>query len=171
MSGGGEVRVETAASGELRRALRPLEEALREGEPLPRAFVRGLEEAVEHGDLSVVVAYKEDEEDGYEPPRPVGVLTLAFRPSIALGGTFASIEDLYVEPESRAAGVGRALIEEAGSLCAARGVSYIEAQVESGEEGAEGFYSALGFEDEEGVRVVSRSLPFRAAEVEAEGRG
>jgi hypothetical protein len=44
-------------------------------------------------------------------------------------------------------------------LCAERGISYIEAQVE---EEAEAFYTALGYEHESGVRVLSHSLQRRA---------
>jgi hypothetical protein len=43
-----------------------------------------------------------------------------------------------------------------GELCEARGISYVEAQVEEG--GAEAFYAALGYEREPGVQVLSKSL-------------
>ncbi len=125
-----------------------LEEALRDGEPVPAAFAGGFREAVEAGELEVLAACAED--------RVVGVAVLAFRPSVSLGGLFASIEDLYVRPEARRKGVGRALFEAVGERCEARGISYVEAQVE--EDGAEAFYAALGYERESGVRVLSKSL-------------
>jgi GNAT superfamily N-acetyltransferase len=65
------------------------------------------------------------------------------------------VEDLYVVPGFRRRGAGRALLEAVGKRCAARGVSYVEAQVE-GEE-AMAFYEALGYDPETGVRVLSRS--------------
>jgi ribosomal protein S18 acetylase RimI-like enzyme len=85
----------------------------------------------------------------------VGVAVLAYRLSVSAAGLFASIEDLYVRPGARRRGVGRALLEAVKERCASRGVSYVEAQVE-GEE-AVSFYSALGYEEELGVRVFSRS--------------
>ncbi len=47
------------------------------------------------------------------------------------------------------------MLEAVEGRSASRGVSYVEAQVE-GEE-AVAFYSALGYEEEPGVRVYSRS--------------
>ena len=125
-----------------------LEEALRDGEPVPAAFAEEFREAVEAEALEVLAARAED--------RLVGVAVLAFRLSVSLGGLFASIEDLYVRPEARRRGVGRALFEAVGERCEAHGISYVEAQVE--EEGAEAFYAALGYEREPGVRVLSKSL-------------
>ena len=83
---------------------------------------------------------------------PVGVIVLAFRPSISLGATFASIEDLYVKPDARRRGVGRALLGAVGERCKERGVSYIEVQTDE----AVAFYMSLGYKPEEGIQVLSR---------------
>ncbi len=139
---------ETPASG-LREPLRLLEEWLRDGEPVPEDFVRRMRGAVKAGDVDVLEARREGE--------VVGVAAVAYRLNVALGGYFASVEDLYVRPDTRRGGVGRELLRAVGDRCAARGVSYIEAQVE-GEEAA-AFYRALGYEAEPGVRVLSLSLP------------
>lgn len=125
-----------------------LEEALRDGEPVPAAFAGWFREAIEAGELDVLAARVGD--------RVVGVAVLAYRLSVSLGGMFASIEDLYVCPDARRRGVGRALFEAVGERCKARGISYVEAQVE--EDGAEAFYAALGYEREPGVRVLSKFL-------------
>jgi GNAT superfamily N-acetyltransferase len=143
----GIVRVAPARGAEIAEPLRLLEEFLRDGEPVPESFARRLREAVEAGDLEVLAARTEG--------RVVGVAVLAYRLSISAAGPFASIEDLYVEPAARRRGAGRALVEAVGERCAARGVSYVEAQVE--DEDAAAFYGALGYEDEPGVRVFSRS--------------
>ncbi len=126
-----------------------LEESLRDGGPVPTAFAERFRRAVEAGELEVLAARAED--------RVVGVAVLAYRLSVSIGGLFASIEDLYVRPEARRQGVGRVLLEAVGERCAARGISYVEAQVE--EDGAEAFYAAFGYEREPGVRVLSKSLP------------
>lgn len=139
--------VGAASPPELGGPLRLLEGWLREGEPVADDFVEHLGAAVEAGNLDVLAA----REGGQE----VGVLVLAYRPSVSLGGPFASIEDLYVTPGARRRGVGRALLEAAGERCAARGVSYVEAQVEN--EGAAAFYAAMGYEADPGVRVFAGS--------------
>jgi ribosomal protein S18 acetylase RimI-like enzyme len=85
------------------------------------------------------------------------VAVLAYRPNIPTGTLFASIEDLYVLPEARRQGVGQAILTAANERCAIRKISYLEVQVE--DEEAESFYTSLGYEPEESVRVLSRSLP------------
>ena len=124
-----------------------LEESLRDGEPVPAGFAKSLREAVEAGALEVLAASAEG--------RVVGVAVLAHRLSVSAAGEFASIEELYVRPEERRRGVGRGLLEAVEKRSASRGVSYVEAQVESEEVAA--FYAALGYEPQPGVRVLSRS--------------
>jgi GNAT superfamily N-acetyltransferase len=143
----GIVEVEPARGAELAEPLRLLAEFLRDGEPVPENLSRRLRGAVEAGELEVLAARAEG--------RVVGVAVLAYRPSISAGRLFASVEDVYVEPDARRQGVGRALLEAVGERCVACGVSYVEAQVE--DEEAAAFYAAFGYEEEPGVRVFSRS--------------
>ena len=145
------IEVSLARGTELFEPVRLLEESLRGGEPVPDAFVKALGGAVGAGELEVLVATAEG--------RMVGVTVLAYRLSISAAGLFASIEDLYVRPGERRRGVGRALLEAVESRCTARGVSYVEAQVE--DKGAAAFYTALGYGPEAGVRVFSRSYSLR----------
>ena len=114
---------------------------------MPEVFKGELREAVEAGNLEVLAASSEG--------RMLGVAVVAYRLNISAGGPFASIEDLYVKPDSRRCGVGRALLKTAAERCRDRGVSYVEVQVE-GDEAAH-CYSAIGYEQELGVRVFSRS--------------
>ena len=141
--------VEVVPATDLAEPLAFLEEALRDSEPVPKDFVDRLRKAVEAGDIEVLAARADD--------RMLGVALLAYRLNVSTGGRFASIEDLYVRPEARRRDVGRALLETVDELCADRGISYVEAQVEQSE--AEPFYAALGYEPETGVRVLSHSLP------------
>jgi GNAT superfamily N-acetyltransferase len=126
-----------------------LEEALREGEPVPEDFADRLRRTVGAGDLEILAARSER--------RTLGVAVLAYRLNVSSGGQFASIEDLYVSEQARRQGIGRALLKAADERCAERGISYVEVQVEEAE--AEAFYTAMGYEPEEGVRVLSSSRP------------
>jgi GNAT superfamily N-acetyltransferase len=133
-----------------------LGEALRDGDPVPEDVVHHLRKAVEAGDVEVLVAGTEE--------WIAGVVILAYRLNVSLGGQFASIEDLYVRPEARRRGVGRTLLETVEELCAERGISYVEVQVEDDE--AEAFYAAVGYKPESGVTLYSRTSALRQ---EAEG--
>jgi GNAT superfamily N-acetyltransferase len=141
--------VEVALSTGLAEPLALLEEALRDGDPVPEDFADRLRQAVEAGDVEVLAARSEEQ--------ILGVALLAYRLNVSAGGIFASVEDLYVRPEARRRGVGRAMLEAVDELCKERGISYVEVQVEDKE--AALLYAALGYEPETGVRVLSRSLP------------
>ncbi len=145
------IEVSPIYGAELAGPVRLLEESLRDGEPVPEDFAEALREAVETGELEVLAARAEG--------RVVGVLLLAYRLSVSAAGLFASIEDLYVRPAARRQGIGRALLGSVEKRCASRGVSYVEVQVE--DEEAAAFYSALGYEEEPGVRVFSRSFSYQ----------
>jgi GNAT superfamily N-acetyltransferase len=140
--------IEVTPAPDLAEPLSLLEASLRDGEPVPEAFAKRLRKSVETGDIDVLAARSEG--------RILGVAVLAYRPNIPAGALFASIEDLYVRPEARRQGVGRALLTVANERCAARKISYVEVQVE--DEAAGSFYASLGYEPEGGVRVLSRSL-------------
>lgn len=142
------IEVAPVSASEIRKPLQLLEEWLREGEPVPESFVEEIQRHVEAGDLEVLSANSNGQ--------MVGVLLLAFRPSISLGGRFASIEDLYVRPEARRKGVGSTLLKAADERCTVRGAHYLEAQVQEDE--TDTFYAAFGYELEPGVQVFSRSL-------------
>ncbi|MEJ7870881.1 MAG: GNAT family N-acetyltransferase [Rubrobacteraceae bacterium] len=146
MTTGPRIEVRTAVPDELAEPLALLEESLRNGEPVPPPLAGRLARAVEGGDLEVLAARS----DG----RVVAVAVLSLRPNVSLGAIFASIEDLYVRPEMRRRGVGRALLGAVEELCRARGVSYVEVQTDSQ---AALFYEASGYETEADVRVLSRS--------------
>ena len=74
---------EVIPASDLAEPLSLLEESLRDGEPVPEAFVERLSNAVEAGDLEILAARTHD--------RTVGVAVLAYRLNISAGGLFASI--------------------------------------------------------------------------------
>ena len=141
------IEVSSVRGTDLVEPVKLLEESLRSGEPVPGDFAITLGEAVQTGELEVLAARVEG--------CAVGVVVLAYRLSISAAALFASIEDLYVRPDARRRGVGREMLEAVNERCAARGVSYVEAQVD--DKNAAAFYTALGYEPEAEVRVFSRS--------------
>ena len=74
-----------------------------------------------------------------------------YRPSLAGRGLL--MEDLYVRPEARRQGIGRALMARLARLAKDRGCVYIEWLVEGGNQAAERFYAAAGAEMNEGKMV------------------
>lgn len=140
--------VEVTPETSLTEPLALLEESLRGGVPVSEDFANGLSSAIHAGAMEVLAARDES--------RIVGVLVLAYRLNVSASGYFASIEDLYVRPEARNCGIGRALLEAANERCKQRRISYVEVQVEDKE--AETFYATVGYEPEPGVRLLSRSL-------------
>jgi GNAT superfamily N-acetyltransferase len=142
------IEVAQVDATDLAESLVLLEEAVRDGDPIPKDLADRLRKAIEAGDVEVLAARAEDQ--------ILGVVLLVYRLSVSAGGLFASVEDLYVRPVARRQGIGRALLKAVDELCAERGISYVEVQAE---EVAEQFYAALGYEPEMGVRVLSRSLP------------
>lgn len=65
-----------------------------------------------------------------------------FRPK-----TWASVDDVFVEPEHRNLGVGRALIESVGRWARERGADGISLQVAAANGRARKFYEEMGFRE------------------------
>lgn len=76
---------------------------------------------------------------------PVGYVLQRFRYSMWACGMEASIEDLFVDPAARKAGVGRALIEFALQAAAQRGCSSVCLDTNENNVGSTAIYTRLGF--------------------------
>jgi len=95
-----------------------------------------------------------------ESGEPVGVATVATNYSLEYGGV-AELEDLYVLPERREAGLGLALIESACAAAAERGCSAILVTITPEGQSAHdllAYYARRGFVDD-GRRILERRLP------------
>jgi branched-chain amino acid aminotransferase len=80
----------------------------------------------------------------------VGVLSASWQRALHVPGRYATIQDLWVDPERRSDGVGAALVDELAALCEAQGVVRIEVGLPRESFDAigatEAFYQRNGFE-------------------------
>jgi GNAT superfamily N-acetyltransferase len=85
-----------------------------------------------------------------EPAR--GVAQVRFRLSVWTGVEDAWLEDLFVEPGAREAGLGRALAEACIERARRRGCGRIQLDSNESNEAAAALYASLGFESGSPVR-------------------
>jgi ribosomal protein S18 acetylase RimI-like enzyme len=76
----------------------------------------------------------------------VGVCQLRYRFSIWTGTEDCCLEDIFVEPQARGSGLGRALVEAAFARARVRGCARIELDVNEANPAAVALYESLGFE-------------------------
>ena len=108
----------------------------------------GEELPAEEGILAVVRVLVDDPATEYllggDPA--VGVAQLRFRLSVWTGTEDAWLEDLFVEPGARGAGIGRALTEASIERARSRGCGRIQLDANEANEPALALYRSLGFE-------------------------
>ncbi|MBY8888210.1 GNAT family N-acetyltransferase [Streptomyces sp. PTM05] len=105
-----------------------------------RATPAQLREALFGADAAVFALIAQDDSVG----EPVG-FALWFRNFSTWTGTHGIyLEDLYVRPEARGAGHGRALLAELARICVERGYQRFEWAVLDWNEPSIGFYKSLG---------------------------
>ena len=81
---------------------------------------------------------------------PDGLVVLRFRPALWSAGEECYVAELYVMPEHRGHGLGRALMQAAIQLARERGAEYIELGTAETDVAARGLYESLGFSNREG---------------------
>ena len=79
--------------------------------------------------------------------RAVGFISLHFIPQIALAGEFCRISYLCVSSESRGAGIGQKLLDEAERLAADRGCDRMEVHSHTRRVRAHVFYARAEYEE------------------------
>ena len=81
---------------------------------------------------------------------PHGLAVLRFRPAIWSLGLECYLAELYVVPEQRGRGLGRALMEAAIEHARARGADYMDLGTSEADVAARALYESLGFSNREG---------------------
>lgn len=79
--------------------------------------------------------------------QPIGYAVLALGFSLEYGGRDAFLDDLFVRPAHRGAGVGRQLLEAAVAACRRLGVGALHLEVERSNQRAQALYRGAGFRD------------------------
>lgn len=77
--------------------------------------------------------------------RPDGIAVLRFRPSIYTDTLDAHLEELYVAPQRRGQGIGRALLEAAMTAAREAGAARMDIGTSEDDTAALGLYESAGF--------------------------
>jgi ribosomal protein S18 acetylase RimI-like enzyme len=83
---------------------------------------------------------------------PDGLAVLRFRPAIWTEALECYLAELYVAPERRRRGLGRALLEAAIEFARARGADHMDVGTGENDVAARALYEGLGFSNREGGR-------------------
>jgi ribosomal protein S18 acetylase RimI-like enzyme len=108
--------------------------------PGPSALAERIRELLPGGETRVLLAGDD----------PDGLAVLRFRPSIWTRALECYLAELYVVPERRGRGLGRALMESAIELARADGADRMELGTSDDDVAARGLYESLGFINREG---------------------
>lgn len=108
--------------------------------PGPQALAERLRGLISSGETAVLLVG-----DG-----PDGLAVLRFRPSIWSTALECYLAELYVAPDRRGRGLGRALMEEAIRLAREEGADYMDLGTSEDDTAARGLYESLGFSNREG---------------------
>ena len=130
------VRVATAAdAAAVARLLHDFNLEYGDPSPGPDALARRIEKLLEEGDTAVLLAGE----------GPDGVAVLRFRLSIWTEGLECYLAELYVTPDRRGGGLGKALMNAALELARQRGADYMDLNTAENDLAARRLYESLGF--------------------------
>jgi diamine N-acetyltransferase len=86
--------------------------------------------------------------------RDVGYVVVTLSYSMEYGGASACVDDLYVRPAFRGAGLGAAALGEVRAFCAARGVRAIRLETGKENAAARAVYRRAGFVDTDRLHLT-----------------
>jgi GNAT superfamily N-acetyltransferase len=133
-------RAELADVEDIGRLLHDFNTEYGEATPGPQALAERMRHLVGTGDTTVLLV----------GAGPDGLAVLRFRPSIWTAGLECYVAELYVVPEMRGQGRGRALMEAAMDLARGEGADYMELGTGEQDVAARALYESLGFSNREG---------------------
>ncbi|MDO9104042.1 MAG: GNAT family N-acetyltransferase [Methylovulum sp.] len=99
---------------------------------------RGLTRIIDNPESGQIIIARQDQQI-------IGMVSLLFTVSTALGADVALLEDLVVMPEARNSGTGSKLLAHAIELARLRGCQRITLLTDHGNEAAQRFYQRHGF--------------------------
>ena len=133
-------RAERADAEEVGRLLHDFNSEFGEPSPGPPALAERMRQLLDAGDTVVLLAG-----DG-----PEGLAVLRFRLGIWTDGLECYLAELYVVPDRRGQGLGRALMEKAMDVARAEGATYMELGTAEDDVAARALYESLGFDNRGG---------------------
>jgi ribosomal protein S18 acetylase RimI-like enzyme len=107
--------------------------------PSPSVLARRVRELLSSGEFSVLLST-----DG------LGLAVLRFRPGIWTTALECYLAELYVRPQGRGQGLGRALMEAAIELARLRGADHMDLGTGEHDVAARALYESMGFSNREG---------------------
>lgn len=146
MSAGRIRRAEVADADVIGRLLHDFNTEFADPTPGPRAVAERVGELLESDEIAVLLAG--------EPP--LGLAVLRLRPSLWRDAPEAYLEELYVVPDRRGRGAGRALMDAAIELARNAGAGEMHILTGENDTAARALYESLGFRgrDSGGQRVL-----------------
>jgi ribosomal protein S18 acetylase RimI-like enzyme len=108
--------------------------------PGPQVLAERVRALLEHGDTIVLL--------GGEGPD--GLAVLRFRPAIWTAALECYLAELYVAPERRGRGLGRALMQEAMEVARLEGADHMDLGTGEDDVAARALYESLGFDNRGG---------------------
>jgi len=133
-------RAERADAEEVGRLLHDFNSEFDEPSPRAAALAERVRRLLDGGDTVVLLSGE----------GPDGLAVLRFRLSIWLEGLECYLAELYVVPDRRGQGLGRALMEEAMDVARAEGATYMELGTGEDDVAARALYESLGFDNHGG---------------------
>jgi ribosomal protein S18 acetylase RimI-like enzyme len=119
------------------------------GPPEPEACERWLRTHEATGRVRCYVA---------RAPEPVAMAVVVVSPASQALGVFWQLRDLFVAPDARRRGVGRAVVTSVAADARTAGALRLALQTESGNAAAQALYHGLGFEDVTGYVQMMLTL-------------
>jgi len=108
--------------------------------PGPQALADRIRQLLDRGDTTVILA----------GTGPDGLAVLRFRPAIWTDAPECYLAELYVVPQPRGQGLGRALMEAAIEVARNRGAAWMDLGTSEDDVAARALYESLGFSNRQG---------------------